>query len=257
MTIPIYLSISVLVGCIGTIAAVIVGLNQGLKRASWQAGERRSIVRTMAVVLVGWFALALILAILGVYQANSDQLPTIEFGIITPILIGGLFIWRSSTISRLIDAIPRHWVIAVQFYRAEGVTFLILYASKLLPGLFALPAGAGDIAIGLTALIIGINAAGRGQLLPRTVLRWNLFGIADLVVALATGVLTSPSPLQRFAFDHPNRLIATFPLILIPTFLVPLAILLHIVSLTQLRRAGVRPREAAGTGQHEAGVTAA
>jgi hypothetical protein len=257
MTIPIYLSISVLAGCIGTIAAVIVGLNQGLKRASWQAGERRSIVRTMAVVLVGWFALALILAILGVYQANSDQLPTIEFGIITPILIGGLFIWRSSTISRLIDAIPRHWVIAVQFYRAEGVTFLILYASKLLPGLFALPAGAGDIAIGLTALIIGINAAGRGQLLPRTVLRWNLFGIADLVVALATGVLTSPSPLQRFAFDHPNRLIATFPLILIPTFLVPLAILLHIVSLTQLRRAGVRPREAAGTGQHEAGVTAA
>jgi uncharacterized membrane protein len=257
VSIPTYLPVSVLAGCIGTIAAVIVGLNQGLKRASWQAGERRSIVRTMAVVLVGWFALALALAILGVYQPNSDQLPTIEFGIITPILIGGLFIWRSSTISRLIDAIPRHWVIAVQLYRAEGVTFLILYASKLLPGLFALPAGAGDIAIGLTGLIIGINAARRGQLLARTVLRWNLFGIADLIIALATGVLTSPSPLQRFAFDRPNQLIATFPLVLIPTFLVPLAILLHIISLTQLRRAGVRRREAAGTRAHEPGATAA
>ena len=257
MSIPTYLPISVLAGCIGTIAAVIVGLNQGLKRASWQAVERRSIVRMMAVVLVGWFALALTLAILGVYDANSDQLPNIEFGIITPILIAGLFIWRSSTISRLIDAIPRHWVIAVQLYRAEGVTFLILYASKLLPGLFALPAGAGDMAIGLTGLIIGINAARRGQLLPRTVLRWNLFGIADLIIALATGLLTSPSPLQRFAFDHPNQLISTFPLILIPTFLVPLAILLHIISLAQLRRAGVCRPDAAATRAHEPGATAA
>jgi hypothetical protein len=120
-----------------------------------------------------------------------------------------------------------------------------------------LPAGAGDMAIGLTGLIIGINAARHGQLLPRTVLRWNLLGIADLIIALATGLLTSPSPLQRFAFDHPNQLIAVFPLVLIPTFLVPLAILLHIISLTQLRQAGVRRRKAVATGQHEPGATAA
>jgi hypothetical protein len=48
-----------------------------------------------------------------------------------------------------------------------------------------------------------------------------------------------------------------FPLVLIPTFLVPLAILLHIISLTQLRRAGLGRPEAAATRAHEPGATAA
>jgi hypothetical protein len=67
--------------------------------------------------------------------------------------------------------------------------------------LFALPAGLGDVAVGLVAAAIGISTIG------------------------------------RFAFDRPNELISVFPLVLIPTFLVPLAILLHIVSLMQLGRA--------------------
>jgi hypothetical protein len=118
--------------------------------------------------------------------------------------------------------VPRQWVIAVQVYRVEGVIFLILYASNLLPGMFAVPAGAGDVAVGLLALAIGIDISGRQQIRSRTVLLWNLFRIADLIVALATGFLTSPSTFQRFSFDHPYELISVFPLVLIPTFLVPL-----------------------------------
>lgn len=149
MAIPIYLPFSVVAGCIGTIAAMIFGLNQALKRANWLVRDRRLAVRMTAAVLVGWFAVAATLASLGAYHAAADRLPTIEIGIVIPILIGALIIWRSSAISRLIDAIPRHWVIAIQFYRVEGVIFLALYGSKFLPGLFALPAGAGDVATGL------------------------------------------------------------------------------------------------------------
>jgi hypothetical protein len=56
----------------------------------------------------------------------------------------------------------------------------------------------------------------------------------DLVVAVTTGFLSSPSPIQKFAFDNPNTLITAFPLVMIPVFLVPLAILLHLASLTEL-----------------------
>jgi len=233
----IYSSCTVLAGCIITLATVITGLNQALKRASWLAATRARIVRVTSTVLVGWFTVAVALAVLGVYHVAGDRLPTIEFGIMAPILIGVLLIWRSSILSRVVDILPRHWVIAVQFYRVEGVTFLILYASGLLPGVFALPAGAGDVATGLMALIIAIGATRHGELRSRTVLLWNVFGIADLIIALTTGFLSSPSPLQRFAFDHPNQLISMFPFVLIPTFLVPLAILLHIISLRQLGRA--------------------
>jgi hypothetical protein len=235
-----YTSFSVVTGCILTLATIIVGLNEALKRAGRPAVTRRSILRTTGGVLVGWFVIAVALAAAGVYHVAASRLPTIVFGIIAPILIGGLLIRRSSMIARLIDDLPRHWVIALQFYRVQGVTFLMLYASGLLPGLFALPAGVGDVATGLMALGIAMGATRRGELRSRTVLLWNMFGIADLIVALTMGFFTSPSPLQRFAFDHPNQLISMFPLVLIPTFLVPLAILLHVISLRQLRAAVVR-----------------
>jgi hypothetical protein len=47
-------------------------------------------------------------------------------------------------------------------------------------------------------------------------------------------LLSFPSPIQSFAFDNPNTLITAFPLVMIPVFLVPLAVLLHLASLAKL-----------------------
>lgn len=246
MTVPAYLPYYVLIGSIGIIAAVLFGLNQALVRANWQISERRRAIRTTAAVLIGWFALAVVLASLGVYRGASDRLPTIPFGILLPILIGSLLIRRSPALSRLIDAVPQPWIVAVQLYRALGVMFLVLYASNRLPGLFAWPAGAGDVAVGLLAPMVALAFVRNPQRHSGTVLMWNVFGIADLIVAVGTGFLTSPSPFQLFAFDHPNELISAFPLVLVPTFLVPtflvpLSVLLHFASLTKLGRAAAKP----------------
>jgi hypothetical protein len=240
MSIPTYLPFTVIAGCVATIVAVVIGVNRALERSNWSNSDRTRAVQATASVLAGWFAFAVALAILGVYNAATSQVPTIQFGIAVPILIGCLMIWRWPAVSRLIDAVPRQWVIAIQFYRVEGATFLVLFGANLLPGLFALPAGVGDVAVGILAAVIAFGATGGRQLNPGTVLRWNLLGIADLVVALSTGFLTAPSAFQMFAFDRPNELISMFPLVLIPTFLVPLAILLHIISLIQLGRVAAR-----------------
>ncbi len=96
---------------------------------------------------------------MGVYHVEGDALPTIQFGIVPPILIGMFLIWRSDTVDRLIDAVPQEWLVGVQLYRALGAIFLILYATGRLPGLFAWPAGVGDIAIGLLAPVVGIAYA--------------------------------------------------------------------------------------------------
>lgn len=63
----------------------------------------------------------------------------------------------------------------------------------------------------------------------------------DLVVALTTGFLTSPSPIQLLAFDRPNLLITTYPIVMVPIFLVPLSIILHGLSLWKIRRAAASP----------------
>jgi hypothetical protein len=160
-----------------------------------------------------------------------------------PIVIGGLLIWRSSIVARVLDAVPQQWLIGVQFYRALGIIFLILYGTGKLPGLFAWPAGLGDVLVGVLALVVAIAYA-RGPHENRDmVAAWNIFGIVDLIVAVAAGLTTSPSPLQLFAFDRPNELISAFPLVLIPTFLVPISVLLHWASLAKLHRT-VRQMEA-------------
>src|SRR5439155_328836 len=76
-----------------------------------------------------------------------------------------------------------------------------------------------------------------GAAVPRAV-AWYIFGITDLVVALTLGALTSPGPLQALAFDHPNRF--SYPLVMIPTFAVPLSLILHGLSLRQIARREAR-----------------
>jgi len=96
---------------------------------------------------------------LGAYHAESDRIPTIQYGIFVPILIGGFLIWRSPSVRRVIDAVPQQWIVGVQAYRALGVIFLILYATDRLPGLFAWPAGLGDVLVGVLAPVVALAYA--------------------------------------------------------------------------------------------------
>ena len=90
---------------------------------------------------------------------------------------------------------PQSWLIGVQLYRALGVIFLILYATDKLPGLFAWPAGLGDVLVGVLAPVVAIAYARAPDRNTDLVFAWNLFGLADLIVAVTTGFLTSPSAL--------------------------------------------------------------
>ena len=99
-----------------------------------------------------------------------------------------------------------------------------------MPGLFALPAGLGDVLVTGLAPVVAWAHARNPRSSTGLVAAWNILGITDFVVAIITGFATGPSPLQLAAFDNPNVLIAQFPLVLIPTFLVPLWTVLHIAS---------------------------
>jgi hypothetical protein len=70
---------------------------------------------------------------MGAYVTAATSIPTIQYGILTPIIIGGWLIWRSPRLTWIIDAVPQSWLVGVQLYRALGMIFLILYATGLLP----------------------------------------------------------------------------------------------------------------------------
>jgi len=232
MTIPTYLPYYVLIGAVAIIAIILFGLRNALAEAAWPKHDRAAAFRFSAVTLIGWFLVALALGLAGAYKAAPDRIPTIQYGIFIPFLIGAWLIWRSPAVGRIIDAVPQPWIVGVQLYRALGVIFLILYASDKMPGLCAWPAGVGDVIVGLLAPVVALAYARDARRNAGRVTAWNVLGILDLVVAITTAFITSPSTL--FSYEPPNELIAIFPLVLIPVYLVPLSLLLHLASLAKL-----------------------
>jgi hypothetical protein len=229
-----------LFGTIATVAALVFGLNRALRSANWAARDRAKAVWTGIVLLVLLYLAAEIPARLGIYHRPSE-VPLIQFGLLVPIgfVLLLFFFWQS--FRRTIEAIPQQWLVGIQLYRALGVIFLILYAMDKLPAVFAIPAGAGDVFVGLAAPSVALASIRKSPNADRILRRWNIFGLADLVVALFAGFLSSPSPLQILARNHPNELVTQYPLVIVPVFLVPIAILLHLASLRKLKQARLNP----------------
>ena len=236
MTIPTYLPHFVFAGTAATVIAILYGLNRSLAEAKWQAADRTRTFRASAVILLGWLALAIALSAMGAYHVTFGDIPTIQYGILLPILVGALLIWRSETARRIIAAVPQQWLVGVQLYRALGVIFLILYVTGKLPGQLAWPAGVGDIAIGLSAPFVGLAYARSPRKATGLVAAWNAFGILDLIVAVGTGFMTAPSRFLFLDVQPTSELITVLPMVLIPVYLVPLSIVLHLASLAKLRR---------------------
>src|SRR5277367_1310847 len=120
-----------------------------------------------------------------------------------PLIVATIGFWGSGNIASLVSAIPLHWIVAAQIYRAAGGIFLVLWADGRLPWQFALPAGIGDVTTGCLAVVVAALLALKAIGARRATYAWCLFGIADLVVAVTMGAMTSPGRAHLLAFDTP------------------------------------------------------
>jgi hypothetical protein len=189
--------------------------------------------------IAAWFLLTTILAKQGIFVQAENK-----FSPILPVLLigflGSYFLftkWRMFRI--LLLSIPVWWIVIIQFSRIEGGIFLVLYSQKLLPPQFALPAGAGDVFIGVSSLFVAWALHSKKIWAPKITRWWCYLGLLDLIIAVTMGALTSPSNLQdliSLPFKPTNLLIGEYPLVMIPIFRVPLAITLHLLALRKLNK---------------------
>jgi hypothetical protein len=228
------------------VAAVLLGLWLALSRTTLTPRVRAMTWLTVAIPLVLWFVGIWNVAATGVLQARNSAIPLLPLAIIVPVLIGLIVLTRSKRIAVATDAAPPSWLIAIQLYRVIGANFVVLWLYGTIPGVFAVPAGFGDILVGVLAVPVAMYAASGRPGGATAAVAWNVFGIADLVTALTLGFLSSPGPVQLLALDHPNVLTTTYPTVMTPAFAVPLAFILHGLSLWQLWRRW--PRRAGGEG---------
>lgn len=220
--------------------ALVVVLLLGLWRALGRAGlERRPAIAVwlaVAVPLTLWLGGIWAVAVSGAFQVRPGVIPRLPIAVVVPVVVGLIAVTRSRRIAAAVDAAPLSWLVGFQVYRVLGGVFLFQWLGGALPGAFAVPAGTGDVLVGLLAVPVAVYAASGRRGSTAAVVAWNVLGIADLVNALTLGFLTTPGPLQLLAHDHPNLLVGVYPTAMIPAFAVPLSLILHGVSLWQLRR---------------------
>ena len=213
-----------------------LGLWLGLERSNLTLGQRRNFWIAVLIPYTLWLAVIWSAAINGVFRPNASPMPLVPIAIFLPVLIGTPILLASKRMGQVLDAMPATWLVALQLYRVFGSVFLVGWARNVVPGVFALPAGVGDVITGLLAVPIAISLTADTPEARRAAIAWNVFGLFDFAVAVSIGLMTAPGPFQLITPSIPNSTVGIYPNVMIPAFAVPSSILLHVLSLRQLRR---------------------
>ena len=181
-------------------------------------------------IIAAWFVFAVSAGAAHVFKGAGGPPIALGLAVLIPILLFWIWFKSSAGLREFALSLDPRVLTIVQSWRIAGFVFVVLYFYGILPGIFANPAGWGDIAIGLTAPWVAMKLAEPDH--RRRLIFWNALGLLDLVVAVTTGT--------RSGLVHPVGLAAdamtVLPLSIVPTFLVPLFGILHIIVIAQARR---------------------
>lgn len=206
-----------------------------------ESGRPLSVAWTVFAVSAAWAVYAWLSVRVGLFSGGTGILTQARPVVI---LVVGLALTLAFARWIIGPCLSQRWLISLQLFRAIGLVFVLEWSRGNLPGVFAHPAGWGDLAAALTAAVVLIVYR-RRAIPPAAVYTVAAVGIADAVSAFFFGFLSSPTELQLFALDNPNRVIA-YPTGLIPMFLIVFAVLFHILSLTELHRSQRAARATSG-----------
>lgn len=218
--------------------------------------DHPSMKRLTATVLAAWFALVFLLGATGAFVRPPGTPPIpILLGVTVPLILFLAAYSASDAFKTWVLSADLRLLTAIQGWRAAGLGFLALYVHGVLPGLFALPAGLGDMAIGFTAPWVALALIRQPTHVgTRRFAVWNLLGILDLVLAVSTGTL-STGLVPGLTGSVTTAPLAQLPLLLIPAYFVPLFVMAHLTALFQARQFAPAAHPERETGQQARPVT--
>ena len=187
--------------------------------------------KSAIALIIAWFLASLSASAAHVFENQSARLALpVAIAAITPLVLFGLWFAVSPGFRHFTRSLDPRILTIVQTWRIGGLVFVVLYGFGLLPGVFALPAGWGDFAIGLTAPLVAWRLATPAR--RNGFILWQVLGMIDLVMAVSLGTtapLISPSAQSM-------QPMTVLPLSMIPTFVVPLLLIFHFIAIAQARQ---------------------
>lgn len=214
---------------VGFVAIVALLLGAGIVRFV----PRRYRVRALGA-LSAWTLYAALLGLAGILSNAALRPPGIVY-VFLPTIALIIFLTRSRAGAAIASSVPIWLLMGAQCIRfVVEILLNRLWHAGLLPTMMTFQGGNLDMLIALSAPIVAALSAAR-RLDLRVALAWNVLGIAMLGNIVVRGILTSPA-IHAFNADAPSA-IGTFPFTFIPAFIVPLALMLHVLATRAILRA--------------------
>jgi hypothetical protein len=186
--------------------------------------------------LILWLIIQAILTLNNVYNINTDTLPPkiLLLGIL-PTLLTIVLLFATKKGRGIIDSLPLAKLTYLNLVRIPvEIVLYWLFLNQAIPELMTFEGRNFDIIAGITSPIIAYFGVIKKRISRSIILGWNFICLGLLINIVVSALLSAPSPLQKFAFDQPNIAILNFPFSWLPTFIVPIILFGHLVSIRQL-----------------------
>jgi hypothetical protein len=174
------------------------------------------------LVLASWAGLVTAAIVAGVFAGGGPSRLLLPAAQAIPIAAVATGYRLSPRFRHYLLTLDLRLVLAAQLWRVIGIAFLFALAFGQLPAGFAVPAGIGDLATGIAALAV-VLSLGNGTLTRGRLYAFTTLGVADFLVANATGLSLEPPALTAW------------PLAIFPTTMIPFFAVLHLVAVLQSR----------------------
>lgn len=226
---PIYISISFVITSIVTLLLFY----WVIKNSNAENVRKKS--KLILVGLTIWLMIQGVLSLNNVYSLNTNSMPPkiILFGI-APTILTLLLLFFSEKGRIFIDSLDVAKLTLINTVRIPvEIVLYLLFINGVIPELMTFDSSNFDILAGISAPIIYYGLR-NGKLSSKIILLWNFVSLGLLINIVVNALFSAPSPFQKFAFDQPNIAILHFPFSFLPTFIVPVVLLGHLVSIKQL-----------------------
>lgn len=151
---------------------------------------------------------------------------TLPLAIFVTIIYGTKVCKKANAVLQLDDLVKIH------IFRLIGSTFIILFLYELLPTVFALFAGIGDLLTAISSVFVAKAIRNKKHYARNLTYIWNTFGLVDILITSAMAIIFT-----KISIDTNTQgveFLAEFPFCFIPAFAPPTIIFLHLLVFRKL-----------------------
>lgn len=211
--------------------AIVQGLVVGLRNL--RHPNYTSVLYAAIFAMLTWLGGLLVLSTKGFFADFQSMPPRVMLALLVPFGVI-LFLTFKRSFGEFLDGLKPAPLLYLQGFRVfvELVLWMLVLDGSC-PKQMSFEGWNFDILAGISGPIVGWLAVGGGRRRKWLAIVWNFVGMALLTNIIVIAILSFP---QIGVLTPPNYMVAYWPMIWLPGFVAPFAMMLHLFSLRQLLR---------------------